>query len=716
MKERKKTDNGGLASPLRAEEFFLPARRHTRWKPRRLPVSAGGATRGLRPQRCEMPVCDRRQCRSSLPGRPDDCNANAAAGEPAACADGWTPTRQPVLWAPVGEENFDCCAADGGTVADSAEAVAFADALESCIREAAEAVSASVPAWADHCESVSAKTALQRRELGRTLDPLFAAHGYTAALWCSIYSSAWPMGWTDGNWYDMYLCPAARACSGREALGEVDEAVGSDGTVEEGETAPIRTMSCALCRRLRARLGEAPFTLADTIPSRERPVPGRYPTSRYQRMAAEYEARLGSRGYWDRWVGWDLHPFGVWLADAVWPAQLEERRLWEAEERIARYRLTNGEVMHGFVWQSLALLAERAPPRDPSEWVFTACDPTWRWQNEGTNRGTCAHGAGHGLFYYYRRGDCGWSCAVRAALPACSRGPLGGWAAEGNWAELCEGGVFHSAFNSLTAPDLLRHAALSPASSLAEAVCEAGWRGCAVNLGAEEGEGRFALAKAGFCDVSAWTSRIALLDPSPSPSPLPPPPPPRSLPSPPARSPPPPSPPPPPQVTWLPGLGAPAHEAHEALSGVPAELTRQFWQLPPPPAAAPMRGGGAGGGGPPLDSLVGGHGEEAALALVLALLLASAVCVCRLVCRGATPAAEQRAAQRPQSQGRLPAAGRRLRAAVMGRGGGGGGRVARAAPGGRKLKYLRAGTGDDVDDRESFVTAVEDPSYFVRSV
>ena len=56
-----------------------------------------------------------------------------------------------------------------------------------------------------------------------------------------------------GNWYDMYLCPAARACSGREALGEVDEAVGSDGTVEEGETAPIRTMSCALCRRLRAR-------------------------------------------------------------------------------------------------------------------------------------------------------------------------------------------------------------------------------------------------------------------------------------------------------------------------------------------------------------------------------------------------------------------------------------------------------------------------------
>lgn len=188
--------------------------------------------------------CDRSKCRDVS----HDCNANAAAGEPAACAEGYQPTLQPTVW---GANNFDCC-----TVAPARnDAKAFAGALETCIRDVAATVASTVPAWADHCESVTDKVVFQRRQLGRALDPVFAAHGYTGALWCAFYASAWPMGWTDGNWYDWYLCPAARVCSGREALGDVDEAVGGPGAVNEGETAPIVTMSCALCQVSSYRLG-----------------------------------------------------------------------------------------------------------------------------------------------------------------------------------------------------------------------------------------------------------------------------------------------------------------------------------------------------------------------------------------------------------------------------------------------------------------------------
>ena len=87
------------------------------------------------------------------------------------------------------------------------DAVVFADALETCIRTAAFVVTNTTRTWAEHCESPTDKTVFQTSLLAPLLRPLREKHGYTAALWCAIYSGAWPMGWTDGDWYATFLCP-----------------------------------------------------------------------------------------------------------------------------------------------------------------------------------------------------------------------------------------------------------------------------------------------------------------------------------------------------------------------------------------------------------------------------------------------------------------------------------------------------------------------------
>ena len=81
---------------------------------------------------------------------------------------------------------------------------------------------------------------------------------------------------------------------------------------------------------------------------------------------------------------------------------------------------------------------------DPARLIARACAHTFAITNDGVNLGTCGHGGGHGLYYFY--GD------MQAALPACSRGALGEWGEW--WAANCRGGVFHSAFNTYSVPTL----------------------------------------------------------------------------------------------------------------------------------------------------------------------------------------------------------------------------------------------------------------------
>ena len=35
--------------------------------------------------------------------------------------------------------------------------------------------------------------------------------------------------------------------------------------------------------------------------------------------------------------------------------------------------MTNGEILHGFIWGSLGLLRKWSPNKDPSEWLGVAC-------------------------------------------------------------------------------------------------------------------------------------------------------------------------------------------------------------------------------------------------------------------------------------------------------------------------------------------------------
>ena len=280
------------------------------------------------------------------------------------------------------------------------------------------------------------------------------------------------------------------------------------------------------------------------------------------------------------------------------PPLTSHRQLGDVEptlSRIAEYRITNGEILHGFVWQSLILLKKEQPWADPAEWVYRACGPVWKFDGppggEGVNRGVCGHAAGHGFYYYY--GD------LRDALPACRRANGAGGQPEefGEfWRTTCEGGcaaavaatrhllhlrhhlrhlhrhlrhlhrVYHSAFNSLSAAefrDIIRRGDApsvwsTPPSgaygaggvlSITAALCKASAPGpCPVSLGADEAAGRLEIVRGGFCDWP-WKSKLAgAQSPPPPPSPLPPPPlpPRRPPPSPPSRPPPPPSPSPPP--------------------------------------------------------------------------------------------------------------------------------------------------------------------------
>ena len=215
---------------------------------------------------------------------------------------------------------------------------AFVDALEKCITELATTVSRTSSIWADHCESPGDKTVFQARQMAPILGPLYRSQGYTAVLWCAIYTGGWPMGWTDGDWYADFLCPEAnghRYCSGHDEVGYSEAAGVPSG--QGGYDAPIYTMSCALCQRLNARFGKAPYNLrVPPIPS-----PG-HAAERYQGMAQTWEQKLDNRGYWDRWPGWDMHAFGLWYAEERWPVQLDDVQLAEEILRIAKFRLTNG--------------------------------------------------------------------------------------------------------------------------------------------------------------------------------------------------------------------------------------------------------------------------------------------------------------------------------------------------------------------------------------
>ena len=64
--------------------------------------------------------------------------------------------------------------------------------LETCIRNHAIKLAATFPEWGNKCDPVTSKVDYQAKIYEETLGPIFGKHGYTAALWCGMYSVRTP--------------------------------------------------------------------------------------------------------------------------------------------------------------------------------------------------------------------------------------------------------------------------------------------------------------------------------------------------------------------------------------------------------------------------------------------------------------------------------------------------------------------------------------------
>ena len=407
----------------------------------------------------------------------------------------------------------------------------FAEVLEACIRTGAEYAAATLPQWGKSCTAPTVKIDLQAAVLENVLPSIYQEYGYPAALWCAFYSVRMtgaeydpnddqPNNPNYPNWYSTLLCPWDLSPA---PVGCGDEALGLHGNEWEG--VPVqwasperqnpqyltdppdiyvtgepdrRTMSCGLCSHLRTRLGSPPYTL-DPGPIDD---PG------------------------DEWLytsNWDFHPFGAWLAN---DAARRGVSVEQVVQNIHQFKASNGEEMHGYLWQSLRLLAYDTGTLEGQrkDWVddntgqehaMRVCSAAW-YQSPQT-RDDCAHAAGHGFFYYYldvgRAVSACWTDRIVAHTPGIEFDLDGDTRLAGlnaadllKWRWLCSTGVYHAAGNTLSV-EILRDIS-NIGSSVEEYLCKrsALWGDdaryfdrCAAGLGMRDAEGRLDLVRKRRC-------------------------------------------------------------------------------------------------------------------------------------------------------------------------------------------------------------------------
>ena len=221
---------------------------------------------------------------------------------------------------------------------------------------------------------------------------------------------------------------------------------------------------------------------------------------------------------------------------------------------INMYKASNGEEIHGFLWQSLRLLAydtgtmqgQRKPPEQldddtSTDHVVRVCQPSWVLCPQ--TRDDCSHAAGHGLLYYYLDVGRAVSACWTDKLVLSAPGELStypGWQGFDTdtdtrtnglsaqdllkWRWLCATGVYHAAGNTLSVPILAQLAAQG--SGAEEFLCkrsnlwgENAWYfdRCAAGLGMKETEGRLGLVSQEKCPYGAkggWTQAAGPLPPA----------------------------------------------------------------------------------------------------------------------------------------------------------------------------------------------------------
>ena len=299
--------------------------------------------------------------------------------------------------------------------------------LEYCIKNHALKLAETFPKWGNKCDAVTAKVDFQATVYEETLTPIMNKHGYTGALWCAMYSlgmvpivdTSQPNNPNFDVWYKQLMCPwdfpkdcgaSDEELTEHEVEGQMvcpQKSIGDPAKCAPHQhpqyeiwspkpfqtNEPLRrTMSCALCGRLsRTFAAGAPVGAPDLIKAN---------------VGVEYSLKgvpEEEREHYTAW--WDTHAFGAWLANGA--AKNGHTGMWDRDalvEKINLFKASNGEEIHGFLWQSLRLLAheegilEGSRIPDPPHKVATlhahqVCQPMWSLAPQTMN--DCAHAAGH---------------------------------------------------------------------------------------------------------------------------------------------------------------------------------------------------------------------------------------------------------------------------------------------------------------------------------
>ena len=303
----------------------------------------------------------------------------------------------------------------------------FVEDLEACIRNHALRLAETFPQWGDKCGAVTSKVDYQAMIYEETLTPIMNKHGYAAALWCATYSLGMVpiVDLTQPNnpnfdvWYTQLLCPwdFPKYCGAsddeltdKEAKGQLVCPQNEQGN--PAKCAPNqhpqyaiwppdpyqqvdpdrRTMSCALCGRLKRTFpAGAPVGAPDLIK---------------QNIGVEYSLKgvpEDEKPHFTAW--WDMHAFGAWLANTA--AKNHHKGVWARKQivdNINLYKASNGEEIHGYLWQSLRLLAydtgtlqgnRISVPKHKTavDHAHEVCEPMWWLSPQSMN--DCAHASGH---------------------------------------------------------------------------------------------------------------------------------------------------------------------------------------------------------------------------------------------------------------------------------------------------------------------------------
>jgi len=369
----------------------------------------------------------------------------------------------------------------------------FARALETCIRNHARRLAETFPLWGNKCDAVTPKVDFQAKVYEETLTPIFKQYGYPAALWCAMYSlgmvpivdATQPNNPNFDIWYKQLLCPwnfptdcgaSDSELTDNEAAGQLvcpRWAIGNPALCAPNQHPQYeiwsknpyqqndpnrRTMSCALCGRLsRVFPAGAPVGAPDLI---EANIGVKYSLAN----VTEEE-----KHHFTAW--WDMHAFGAWLANLA--ARRGHKGKLARNNIVANinlFKASNGEEIHGYLWQSLRLLAydtgtlegtrDEKPPRAKAvNHAHEVCRPMWDLAPQSMN--DCAHAAGHGYFYYFF--DIGEAVLACTDPRIVEHAPDPFFSMDFDtksmgmdginlmmWRWLCATGVYHAAANTMT--------------------------------------------------------------------------------------------------------------------------------------------------------------------------------------------------------------------------------------------------------------------------